>query len=104
MAVIVAAGLRRDGEATALARRIDPAGSRSVVRRSRLLLEQAGLNARRRAFGDAVRMLDVAVRTSTEAVALIPWARTLADELVTDAPPSARADARRIASTIRSVR
>jgi transcriptional regulator with XRE-family HTH domain len=103
LAVIVGVSLHRSGEAVTRARKIDLSGTRSVVRRSRLLLECAHAHANRREFADAVRSLDIAAKISTEAVALIPWAQTLADELAERAPHSARADAHRLRFTLKAV-
>jgi transcriptional regulator with XRE-family HTH domain len=82
LAVIVGVSLHRNGEAVTRARKIDLSNTPSVVRRSRLLLECAHAHAHRREYADAVRSLDTAAKISTEAVALIPWAQTLAAELV----------------------
>jgi prophage DNA circulation protein len=74
-----------------------------VVRRSRLLLECAHAHAHRREYADAVRSLDTAAKISTEAVALIPWAQTLAAELAEQAPHTIRADAHRLRATLNAV-
>lgn len=103
MAVIVDSGLHRPGEAVARAKKIDLAGSPSVVRRSRLLLEAALAHASRREFAEAVSSLGTATVISTEAVALIPWARTLAEELAEHAPNTARAEAQRLRSTLSAI-
>lgn len=103
MAVIVGTSLRRPGEAISRANRIDLTGMRSVVRRSRLLLECADAHAQRREYTDAVRRLDAAVRVSAEAIALIPWARPLADELAANAPHPARRTAEQVAATMQTV-
>lgn len=103
LAVIVAVSLRRSGEAIARAHKIDLSGTTSVVRRSRLLLERAQAHANRRELKDAVHSLDAAARTSPEAVALIPWARTLADELAEQAPQAVRAEARRLKSRLTTI-
>jgi hypothetical protein len=103
VAVIVGVSLQRCGEAVTRARKIDLSGTPSVVRRSRLLLERAQAHANRREFADAVRNLDVAAKISTEAVALIPWAQTLADELAERVPHTVRADAHRLRSTLKAV-
>jgi hypothetical protein len=50
-----------------------------------------------------VHSLGAAARISTEAVALIPWARTLADELAEQAPRTVRAEAERLSSTLKAV-
>ncbi|MBA2321652.1 MAG: helix-turn-helix domain-containing protein [Deltaproteobacteria bacterium] len=96
LAVIVGVSLHRPGEAVARADKIELSGTRSIVRRSRLLLERANAHADRRELTDAVRCLSSAAEISTEAVALIPWARTLADELAERVPRAARADAHRL--------
>lgn len=68
LAVIVGVSLHRNGEAVARARKIDLSGTRSVVRRSRLLLECAQAHANRREWEDAVRTLGAAeARRSTAA-------------------------------------
>ncbi|WP_300007726.1 helix-turn-helix transcriptional regulator [Pseudonocardia sp.] len=103
LAVIVGVSLRRPTEAVRRANRIDLRRCPSVVRRSRLLLECATAHANRREFGDAVRSLGSATTVSAEAVALIPWARTLADELAERAPRPARAEAERLRSALRAV-
>ena len=90
-------------EVLARARKIDLSRTPSVVRRSRLLLESAHAHATRREFAEAVRTLDAAARTSIEAVALIPWALTLSDELTENAPPTLRPDAKRLASRLKAV-
>lgn len=104
MAVIVGVSLRRNNESITRAQRIDLSDTRSVVRRSRLLLECAHAQANRREFDGAVRSLSAAVQTSAEAVALIPWARTLADELTERAPRASRTAAEQVASTLKAVR
>ncbi|WP_142058831.1 hypothetical protein [Pseudonocardia kunmingensis] len=104
MAVIVSTSLRRPGEAIARAERIDLTAIRSVVRRSRLLLECADAHAQRREFSDAVSRLDAATRVSPEAIALIPRARSLADELAAHAPHPARRAADQVVATLRTVR
>ncbi|MGH3565477.1 MAG: helix-turn-helix domain-containing protein [Pseudonocardia sp.] len=103
LAVIVGVALHHPGEAVARANKISLSDSPSVVRRSRLLLECAHAHANRREFTDAVRSLGAATEISTEAVALIPWARTLADELAARAPHAARAQAERLRTTLKSV-
>ena len=103
LAVIVGVSLHRNGEAIARAHRIDLASTPSVVRRSRLLLECAQAHANRREFVDAVRSLGAAARISTEAVALIPWAQTLAVELAERVPCTVRAEAERLTWTLRAV-
>jgi hypothetical protein len=103
LAVIVGVSLHRNGEAVARADRIDLSGTPSVVRRSRLLLERAHAHANRREFVEAVHSLGAATRISPEAVALIPWAQTLADELVERAPRTARADAKRLTAMLKAV-
>lgn len=67
------------------------------------LLECASAHANRREIVDAVRSLGAAARISTEAVALIPWARTLADELAEKAPCAIRRDAQQLRSTLMAV-
>lgn len=103
LAVIVGVSLHRTGEAVRRANKIDLTCSPSVVRRSRLLLELANARADRREFTEAVRSLGSATEVSAEAVALIPWARTLADELAERAPRSSKAEAERLRSTLRAV-
>lgn len=90
LAVIVSVGLRRNGEAISLMRKINVNHTPSVVRRSRLLLETAQAHSNRREGSDAVRAMHGAMKISPEAVALIPWARTLADDLVKLAPRTAK--------------
>jgi hypothetical protein len=103
LAVIVGVSLHRNGEAVTRAHKINLSGTPSVVRRSRLLLECAHAHANRREFVDAVRILDAAAQISTEAVALIPWAQTLAAELAEQAPHTIRADAHRLKATLNAV-
>jgi hypothetical protein len=103
LAVIVGVSLHKTGEAVARANKIDLSSSPSVVRRSRLLLERANAYADRRMFADAVRSLGSATEISVEAVALIPWARTLADELAQRAPRSTRTEAERLRTTLHAV-
>lgn len=103
LAVIVDVSLRRPGEAARRADKIDLTRSPSVVRRSRLHLECATAHADRLDLAEAVRSLGSAAEISVEAVALIPWARTLADDLAERAPRSARADAERVRSRLRAV-
>lgn len=103
MAVIIATSLHHNGEAITRAQKLDLSSIRSVVRRSRLLLELAQAQANKRNYLDAVRSLDGAAKTSLEAVALIPWARTLADELAERTPPASRAAAQRLSSTLKTV-
>jgi transcriptional regulator with XRE-family HTH domain len=96
LSVIVGVSLRRPGEALVQADRIRWSSSTSVVRRSRLLLERAQAHADRREFVDAVTSLRASAAVSREAVALIPWARTLAAEVAERVPPRHRADAARM--------
>ncbi len=103
LAVIVGVSLHRNSEAVTRARKINLSNTPSVVRRSRLLLECAQAHANRREFVDAVRSLDAAAQISTEAVALIPWAQTLAAELAEQAPHTIRADAHRLRATLNAV-
>lgn len=103
LAVIVGTALHRYGEAATRAHKLDLSGSPSVVRRSRLLLELAHAQAHKREFTDAVRSLDAAAEISLEAVALIPWARTLADELAQRAPRAVRTNADQLASRLKAV-
>jgi hypothetical protein len=103
LAVIVGVSLHRNGEAVTRAHKIDLSSTPSVVRRSRLLLECAHAHANRREFVDAVRSLGAAARISIEAVALIPWAQTLADELAERAPHTVRTDAKRLTSMLKTV-
>lgn len=103
LAVIVGVSLHRPGEALAQANKIRWSASASVVRRSRLLLECAQAHANRREFTEAVRSLGSAAATSTEAVGLIPWARTLADELADRVPAGDRAEAARLKATLNAV-
>jgi transcriptional regulator with XRE-family HTH domain len=87
LSVIIQGCLHHSGEAIAQSRRIDPAGSPSVVRRSRFLLEVAQAHVSKRDPEAAVQTLGTAADVSLEAVALIPWARTLADELAESRGP-----------------
>jgi len=103
LAVIIGVSLHRPGEAVARASKIDLSGTRSVVRRSRLLLERADAHADQREFTDALRCLSAAADVSAEAVALIPWARTLADELAERVPRASRADSHRLRTTLKAV-
>ena len=103
LAVIIAVSLHKNGEAVARARKIELSSTPSVVRRSRLLLECAQAHANRREWSEAVTSLASAEMISHEAIALIPWARTLADELAEHAPPATRAAARGMAARLRSV-
>jgi hypothetical protein len=103
LAVIVGVSLHRNGETVKRAHNIDLSSTPSVVRRSRLLLECAHAHAHRREFVDAVRSLGAAARISIEAVALIPWAQTLADELAERAPHTVRTDAKRLTSMLKTV-
>ena len=103
LAVIVGVSLHRNGEAVKRAHKIDLSSTPSVVRRSRLLLECAHAHANRRELADAVRSLGAAARISIEAVALIPWAQTLADELAERAPHTVRTDAKRLMSMLKTV-
>lgn len=102
--VLVATSLHRSGEAIAHAEKVDLAAVPSVVRRSRLLLEIAHAHSNRRDPGMAVRYLTAASDVSTEAVALIPWARDLADELASTAPGPVRPGATRLAARLKAVR
>jgi transcriptional regulator with XRE-family HTH domain len=101
--VIISGSLHRTGEAIAHAERLDPAGIPSVVRRSRFLLEVAHVHSMRRQPREAVHYLHAAANVSTEAVALIPWARDLADALLTAAPGTARSSAEQLAVRLNSV-
>jgi hypothetical protein len=102
LAVIVEASLHHNGAALARARRLDPDSIRSVVRHSRLLLEMAQAQANRRECDAAVRSLNAAVTVSPEAVALIPWAQTLAEELAAAASPTSRNEARGLAAAMKA--
>lgn len=87
LSVIVHANLHRTGEAITTAEKIDLRAVPSVIRQSRALLETAQVYSARREPDAAVRYLELATQVSVEAVALIPWARTLADDLFESAPP-----------------
>lgn len=100
LAVIIAVGLHRPGEALARADKIRWPEPSSVVRRSRLLLARADAHADRREFPEAVRSLGAAAAVSREAVALIPWARTLAEELDDRVSPGRRAEAAHLRSML----
>lgn len=104
LAVIVGVSLRHNGEAISLIRKIDVADSPSVVRRSRLLLEAAQAHFNRREREDAVRALNAAMETSPEAVALIPWARSLADELAAQSPRVVKPIAIEVAARMKSIK
>lgn len=103
MAVIVGVSLHRNGEAVARAKRLNPDDIPSVVRRSRLFLEVAQAHSNRHDGEAAVRALETAVAISPEAVGLIPWARSLADELADGAPLAVRNDARRLAAKMKAI-
>ncbi|MFE3442547.1 multiprotein-bridging factor 1 family protein [Nocardia sp. NPDC059180] len=103
LAVIVNRSLRKPGTAISTAGRIDLPAVPSAMRRSRLLLETAEAFADRREISTAVMYLDSAARVSTEAVALIPWARTLADELAASATGVERRQATELAARFKSV-
>ncbi|WP_165555796.1 helix-turn-helix domain-containing protein [Kribbella pittospori] len=102
--VIVSGGLRRTGEAIVHARRLDPTTIPSVVRRSRFLLEIAQTHALRNDPKVAIEYLRAAADVSDEAVALIPWVRQLADQLVADAPAHVRRSATQLADQLKAVR
>jgi hypothetical protein len=104
LSIIAAGCLHRYGDAIAQAPRAAAQKSPSVVRRSRLLVEVAHAHAQKRDPSTAVRSLMAAARTSTEAVALIPWARDLADRLVAEVPGQERASAERLTSLLKTVR
>lgn len=101
--VIVSGGLRRMGEAISHAGRLDPVSIPSVVRRSRFLLEIAQTHALRNDPRQAVNYLRAATDVSDEAVALIPWAQRLADQLVEDVPADARRSAEQVADRLKAV-
>jgi transcriptional regulator with XRE-family HTH domain len=102
LSVIIQGSLHRSGEAITQANRIDPGASPSVVRTSRLLLEVAHAHAAKRDPEAAARSLSAAADVSVEAVALIPWARDLADELAESASP-ARTEGRALVTRFKDV-
>ncbi|MFF0265222.1 helix-turn-helix domain-containing protein [Kribbella sp. NPDC004536] len=102
--VIVSNGLRRTGEAIMHAGRLDPSNIPSVVRRSRFLLEISQTHALRNDPASAARYLSAATDVSDEAVALIPWARQLADQLADDVPADLRRSARQLVDRLKAVR
>lgn len=102
--VIINGCLHRSGEAIAHADKLEPTSIPSVVRRSRLLLEIAQSHANRRDPVTAVRYLIAASDVSTEAVALIPWARDLADDLASTTPGTTRQDATKLSVRFKAVR
>ncbi|WP_454858132.1 helix-turn-helix domain-containing protein [Promicromonospora soli] len=102
LSVIIQGSLHRSGEAINQANRIDAGASPSVVRTSRLLLEVAHAHASKRDPEAAVRSLSAAADVSVEAVALIPWARDLADELAESGSP-ARTEGRALATRLMAV-
>ncbi|GAA1862461.1 helix-turn-helix transcriptional regulator [Myceligenerans crystallogenes] len=104
LSVIVTSCLRRHGDAISQAGRIDPASSPSVVRSSRLLLETADAQRHKTDYASAVQTLTAAADISNEAVALIPWARELADELAESTSGTTRAHASRLAGRLKAVR
>lgn len=104
LSVIVASCLHRYGDALTQAARIAPDSPPSVVRSSRLLLEEAHAHTQKTDYDSAVRALTAAADTSTEAVALIPWARELADELVANTSGGIRMEATTLAARLKSVR
>ncbi|WP_249358741.1 hypothetical protein [Nocardia cyriacigeorgica] len=103
LSVIVNRCLRKTGTAISAAARIDLPAVPSALRRSRLLLEIAEALADRREFAAAVSNLEAAARISTEAVALIPWARSLADELEANTTGLERRQASELAARFKSV-
>lgn len=104
LSVIVNTSLHRNGQAIAQVAKIDPTAAPSVLRHSRLLLEAAHAHAQTRDTASAVRYLTAAADVSDEAVALIPWARTLADELTASTSGTARSDADKLATRLKAVR
>ncbi len=104
MSVIVTSCLRRHGDAVSQADRIDPTASPSLVRSSRLLLETADAQRHRTDYASAVRSLTAAAEISTEAVALIPWARELADELADSTSGQTHSHATQLAGRLKAVR
>lgn len=72
----------------------------SRVRRSRLLLELGLAHSRRQDPYAAVFYLQKAASVSREAVALIPWAVDLADELAVSAPPALKPEAEELATAL----
>lgn len=102
--IIVSGGLRRTGEAIQHAQRLDPRTIPSVVRRSRFLLEVAQAHALKNDQRTAIHLLTSAADVSDEAVALIPWARHLADQLADDAPADVRRPASQLADRLKLVR
>lgn len=101
--VIINGCLHRSGEAIAHAEKLEPAAVPSVVRRSRLLLEVAQSHANRQDPVAAVSYLTAASDVSTEAVALIPWARDLADELASTTAGAVRQDAAKLSVRFKAV-
>lgn len=98
LSVIIDVSLHRTNQALQRAKKIDLDRMHSVVRRSRLLLEMARAHAQKREHESAIRRLAASATTSTEAVALIPWARTLSRELATCAPSSLQHSASMLAT------
>lgn len=101
LSVIVDVSLRRVGDAIGIAKRLKTERVPSIVRRSRVLLETAHAYADKREIPTAIHYLDSAASVSVEAVALIPWARTLADDLAGSAPATAKRQANAVASRLR---
>lgn len=103
LSVIVTSCLRRHGEAIVQADRINLAASPSLVRSSRLLLEAADAQRHKTEYAASVRTLTRAADVSTEAVALIPWARELAEDLAVNASGNAGAAAARLSARLKAV-
>lgn len=104
LSVIVTSCLRRYGDALSQAEKIGLTASPSLVRSSRLLLEAADAQRHRTDYGASVQTLTRAADVSAEAVALIPWARELADDLAAHTTGKAGIDAARLAGRLKSVR
>lgn len=104
LSVIVTSCMRRYGDAVSQAEKISATASPSLVRSSRLLLEAADALRHRTDYVASVQTLTRAAEVSTEAVALIPWARELADDLATHTSGKAATDAARLAGRLKSVR
>jgi hypothetical protein len=85
-----------------LAKKLDLNTVPSVVRQSRVQLEAAQAYAHKREMPTAIRYLESAANISIEAVALIPWARTLADELAATAPAAMKRQAAALTSRLKS--
>lgn len=101
MATLIAVSLHRVSDAIDIAEKLDLAAVPSVVRRSRVLLETSHAYRRKNDVTAALHCLEEATSVSLEAVALIPWARAMADEMTETAPSLLRPRASDLATKLK---